>query len=382
MVSTGIMKYSGVIQLLRDLVAIPSVNPQGDPGTDRTGEEAIAKFIAGFLRRIGAEVELQYVEPGRPNVIGRLGARGRARRTIALGPHMDTVSVRGMTIAPFTPVVRGGRLYGRGASDTKGNVAAFLWAMKRLSESRTARRDNDIYFAGLMGEESGNDGVKHLMRRGRSKLSGKLDFAIVGEPTAMQIVNAHKGALWLRLSTLGRSCHGATPELGENAIYKMARVVDWLEHDYAARLTRRHPVLGPATLNVGTIHGGSKVNIVPARCEIEVDHRTLPGEDHMKLLRELKARFGRMEAEILNDNAGLDTPASHPLVVQLAAAGGSRCVGAPWFSDGAIFARHGVPAVAFGAGSIAQAHTRDEFTSVVEVERCAAVMETFLANLS
>ena len=128
------MKYSGVIQLLRDLVAIPSVNPQGDPGTDGTGEEEIAKFIAGFLRRIGADVELQYVEPGRPNVIGRLGARGRARRAIALGPHVDTVSVRGMTIAPFTPAIRGGRLYGRGSSDTKGTVAAFLWAMKRLAE--------------------------------------------------------------------------------------------------------------------------------------------------------------------------------------------------------------------------------------------------------
>ena len=376
------MKYSGVIQLLRDLVAIPSVSPQGDPGTDRTGEEEIAKFIAGFLRRIGADVELQYVEPGRPNVIGKLGARGRARRAIALGPHTDTVSVRGMTIEPFTPVVRGGRLYGRGASDTKGNLAAFLWAMKRVAESRTAHRDNDIYFTGLMGEESGNDGVKHLMRRGKSKLAGRLDFAIVGEPTELDIVNAHKGALWLRIATRGRSCHGATPERGENAIYKMGRIVDWLEHDYAARLTRRHPVLGRATLNVGTIRGGSKVNIVPARCEIEVDHRTLPGEDHLKLLRKLRVQFGRIETETLNDNAGLDTPASHPIVIQLAAASGGRCVGAPWFSDGAIFAQHGVPAVAFGAGSIAQAHTRDEFTPVAQVERCAAAMETFLANLS
>jgi len=299
-----------------------------------------------------------------------------------LGPHTDTVSVRGMTIAPFTPVVRGGRLYGRGASDTKGNLAAFLWAMKRVAESRTARRDNDIYFAGLMGEESGNDGVKLLMRRGKSKLLGRLDFAIVGEPTELDVVNAHKGALWLRIATLGRSCHGATPELGENAIYKMGRIVDWLQRDYAPRLKRRHPVLGRATLNVGTIRGGSKVNIVPARCEIEVDHRTLPGEDHLKLLLELRVQFGRIETETLNDNAGLDTSASHPMVVQLAAASGGRCVGAPWFSDGAIFARHGVPAVAFGAGSIAQAHTRDEFTSVPQVERCAAVMETFLANLS
>jgi len=382
MVPTAIMKHSGVIQLLRDLVAIPSVSPQGDPGTDRTGEEQIAKFIAGFLRRMGADVELQYVEPGRPNVIGKLAARGRARRAVALGPHTDTVSVRGMTIKPFDPVVRGGRLYGRGASDTKANLAAFLWAMKRLAESRAASRDNDIYFTGLMGEESGNDGVKHLMRRGKSKLLGRLDFAIAGEPTELDIVNAHKGALWLRIATSGRSCHGATPERGDNAIYKMSRIVEWLERDYAVRLTRRHPVLGRATINVGTIRGGSKVNIVPHRCEIEVDHRTLPGDNHVKFLRQLRAKFGPVEIEVLNDNTGLDTPASHPIVVQLAAASGGRCVGAPWFSDGAIFARHGVPAVAFGAGSIAQAHTRDEFTSVSQVERCAAAMETFLANLS
>lgn len=376
------MKHSGVIQLLRDLVAIPSVNPQGDPGTDQTGEQEIAKFIASFLRRIGADVEMQYVEPGRPNVIGRLGARGRARRAIALGPHTDTVSVRGMTIQPFEPVVRGGRLYGRGSSDTKANVAAFLWAMKRLAESRAASRDNDIYFIGLMGEESGNDGVKYLMGHKRPKLLDRLDFAIVGEPTEMDIVNAHKGSLWFRIATRGRSCHGATPERGDNAIYKMSRIVDWLEHGCAAQLTRRHPLLGQATVNVGTIRGGSKVNIVPARCEIEVDHRTLPGDDHAKFLRQLRARFGRIEIEVINDNTGLDTPATHPMVVQLRAASGGRCVGAPWFSDGAIFARHGVPAVAFGAGSIAQAHTRDEFISVPQVERCAAMMEKFLANLS
>ena len=376
------MKYSGVIQLLRDLVAIPSVNPQGDPGAGRTGEEEIAKFIAGFLRRMGADVEMQPVEPGRPNVIGRLAARGRARHAIALGPHMDTVSVRGMTIDPFNPVVRGDRLYGRGSADTKGTLAAFLWAMKRLAAARATSLNTDIYFTGLMGEESGNDGVKHLVRRGKSKLSNKLDFAIVGEPTELDIVNAHKGALWLRIATRGRSCHGATPERGENAIYKMGRIVDWLNRDYAARLTRRHPLLGRATLNVGTIRGGSKVNIVPDHCEIEVDHRTLPGEDHLKLLRRLRARFAGIEAEVINDNAGLDTPAEHPVVVQLAAASGGRCVGAPWFSDGAIFAQHGVPAVAFGAGSIAQAHTRDEFTSVSQVERCAAVMENFLGNLA
>jgi acetylornithine deacetylase/succinyl-diaminopimelate desuccinylase family protein len=377
------MKKSGVIQLLCDLIAIPSVCPQGDPGTARTGEAAIAKFVADFLRRTGADVELQYGAPNRPTVIGKLAARGRRKRAVGFGPHTDTVGVAGMSIEPFKPVIRGDRLYGRGAADTKGSLAAFLWAMKRIAQRRRSGFEHDVCMIALMGEESGNDGAKYMMSHKLPMLLGKPDFVVVGEPTGLDIVTAHKGALWFRVRTRGRSCHGAMPEQGENAIYKMKQIVEHLRRRYVPRLARRrHPVLGRATINVGTIRGGTKVNIVADHCEIEVDHRTLPGDDHADILRTLKAELGGAEVEAFCDCAGLHTPRDNPFVRQLAAAGGGRCVGAPWFCDAAVFAQKGIPAVAFGPGSIAQAHTRDEFTSVSQVERCAAIAERFLLNLS
>jgi acetylornithine deacetylase/succinyl-diaminopimelate desuccinylase family protein len=375
------MKRSRVIQLLCDLVAIPSVNPQGDAGTPHTGEAEIAAFVAQRLRRMGADIEFQYVEPKRPTVIGKLAARGRAKRAMAFAPHTDTVSVAGMTIEPFKPVIRGDKLYGRGAADTKGSLAAFLIAMERMARSRAAR-EHDVYLIALMGEESGNDGVKYLMRHRRPRLLGKLDFAVVGEPTELAIVNAHKGSLWFRATTRGRACHGAMPERGENAITKMTRIIGKLERDFIPRLARRrHPVLGRATMNIGTIRGGSKVNIVPDLCAMEVDLRTLPGDDHAALLRKLRAMPGRPEIEVMTDCVGLQTPAGNPFVRQLAAAGGGRCAGAPWFCDAAVFAGRGVPAVAFGPGSIRQGHTKDEFTSVSQVERCEAIIGRFLENL-
>ncbi|MBI5396401.1 MAG: ArgE/DapE family deacylase [Verrucomicrobia bacterium] len=375
------MKHSAVIKLLRDLVAIPSVNPQGEPGTDKTGEAEIAAFVAQRLRRMGADVEFQYAEPDRPTVIGKLAARGRAKRAVAFAPHTDTVSVAGMTIEPFKPVVRGDKLYGRGAADTKGSLAAFLAAMERAARSRAAR-EHDIYLIALMGEESGNDGAKFLMRHKWPKLLGKLDFVIVGEPTELDIVNAHKGSLWFRATTRGRACHGAMPEHGENAITKMTRIIGRLERDFMPRLARRrHPVLGCATMNIGTIRGGTKVNIVPDRCAMEVDLRTLPGDDHVAMLRKLRAMPGRPEVEVMTDCAGLQTPAGNPFVRQLVAAGGGRCVGAPWFCDAAVFAERGVQAVAFGPGSIKQGHTKDEFTSISQVERCEVIIGRFLENL-
>jgi acetylornithine deacetylase/succinyl-diaminopimelate desuccinylase-like protein len=140
-------------------------------------------------------------------------------------------------------------------------------------------------------------------------------------------------------------------------------------------------VLGCATLNIGTIRGGSKVNIVPDRCELEVDHRTLPGDDHAAILRKFGEMPGRPEIGVLVDCAGLQTPPDDPFVRHLVTVSGGRCVGAPWFCDAAEFARHGVPSVAFGPGSIRQGHTKDEFTSISQVERCEAIIGRFLENL-
>ncbi len=343
-------------QLLQELIRLPSVNPDGDPGTDQVGEGACAEYVADFLSQCGAEVELREVEPGRPNVIGRFHP-GSGKPRLVFAPHLDTVSVRGMTIDPFAGEKRAGRIYGRGASDTKGSVAAMLMAIFEMKD-RLEALDHEIWFAGLMGEEAGQDGARAFVRDYR------VDFAVVGEPTELRIVHAHKGAIWVTLTTRGVASHASTPDSGDNAIYRMHDVITFLRQVIMPGL-RAFPDdgLGHPTLSIGTIAGGSKVNIVPDRCQIGIDIRTVPAlvESDYKngLIRQLGAAFPELEIEAREAHALLTAP-DHPLIARLEKAGG-RCVGAPWFCDAAIFSQAGMAAVAVGPGSISQAHTKDEW---------------------
>ena len=175
------------VDLLRELIRIPSVNPDGDPGTARTGERDCASFVAEFLRSCDAEVSVEDVLPGRPNVLGRFPSHGKSKPRLLLAPHTDTVSVAGMTIDPFVADLRDGKVWGRGASDTKGSIAAMLFALRECRDI-LPRLSHEIWFAGLMSEEAGQHGAKALAAK------EKFDFAIVGEPTQLQIVHTHKGA--------------------------------------------------------------------------------------------------------------------------------------------------------------------------------------------
>jgi acetylornithine deacetylase/succinyl-diaminopimelate desuccinylase family protein len=371
--------------LLQDLVRIPSVSPHGDPGTTQknTGEARIAEYIAEFLRKLALDVELREVEPGRPNVIGKFTSRG-ARRSLAFAPHTDTVSVAGMSIDPFAAEIRDGKLYGRGACDTKGSLAAMLAALANVVRQKEFREgDLDVYFCALMGEESGNHGAKALAESGF-----KVDFAVAGEPTDGRIVYTHKGALSCKVITRGRSVHGSLPEKGVSAIGKMAEVIQYLLGDYTRALAKAaDPVLGAPTVNVGTIRGGTQSNIVPDYCEIEVDRRTVPGEAHEEILATLRERFHQfpITTEILSNCPSLRTDPQNPFVQKMALATGdpkSAPVGAPWFCDAGILAQYGIPSVAFGPGSIAQAHTADEFVECREVLRAMQVLERFLVTES
>jgi acetylornithine deacetylase/succinyl-diaminopimelate desuccinylase family protein len=370
-----------ITQLLQDLVRIPSVSPHGDPGTakNNTGEAPIAEYIAEVLRKLALDVELREVEPGRPNVIGKFTSRG-ARQSVAFAPHSDTVSVAGMTIDPFAAEIRDDKLYGRGACDAKGPLAAMLAALANAVRQKEFREgDLDVYFCALMGEESGNHGAKALAESGFH-----VDFAVAGEPTEGRIVYTHKGALWCKAVTRGRSVHGSMPEKGVNAIGKMAEVVQYLLGDYTRALAKTaDPVLGAPTVNVGTIRGGTQNNIVPDYCEIEVDRRTVPGEVHEDILATLREtlRHIPITTEILSDCPPLRTDPQNPFVQKLALATKdpkSALVGAPWFCDAGILAQYGVPAVAFGPGSIAQAHTANEFVECKEVLHATQVLERFL----
>jgi len=370
-------------KLLSQLIALPSVNPAFLPAQHpRAGEGRVAEFLATVLASAGLEVEFQKVFPQRLNLLARLRPTGKIRRTILLAPHLDTVNVANEN--QFVPTRRNGRLYGRGACDTKGSVAVFASALCALAKSRSRPRETEIVFVGLVDEEQGQGGSRALVKRGF-----KADLAIVGEPTHLQLVTAHKGSLWLRLETHGQAAHGATPQFGRNAVHTMGRVVDVLETNYAERLRQRqHPLLGHATVSVGTIAGGTQPNIVPAQCVIGVDRRTLPGETESGVCRELGALLEthQLDATVASQKQApcpaLETNVEQPLVRQfLLSIGQPGPLGVHYFCDAAVLAGGGIPSVVFGPGDIAQAHTADEWVSLAELERGHALLLRFLKTL-
>ncbi|MDR1144640.1 MAG: M20 family metallopeptidase [Verrucomicrobiales bacterium] len=362
---------SPTAKLLRQLVRIPSVNPHGQPGVSvsETGERACAEAVGEFLRRAGAAVELREVLPGRPNVIGVFKPRGKVTRRLLLAPHTDTVSVSGMTIRPFAATVSGGKLYGRGASDTKGPLAAMLRALREFTVSAAFRRGGlEITFAGLMGEEAGNHGARAWARQGP-----RYDLAIIGEPTEWRVVHAHKGCAWLTFTVSGRAAHAATPAAGVNAITAATPLLLWLEQTMTPRLAKfTHPSLGPTTLAITTISGGTKDNIIPDRCEIHADLRYTPpltaGRAARLIRAGLRQRGLRATVSVNSDNRPLHTPADNALVRAILPHTRGLTT-APWFCDAALFGARGIPAVALGPGSIRQAHTAAEFIRLADLER-------------
>lgn len=377
---------SSVVELAQALVRIPSVNPDGDPGTDKTGEARCAEFVGRFLRASGAKVSFDEVEPGRPNVIGRFPSKpardGKRKPRIVFGPHTDTVGVGGMTIDPFGGEVRAGKIFGRGASDTKGPMAAMLWALHEM-RGEIAELPVEVHFAGFMSEESAQLGSQHF-----AKHHGPCDFALVAEPTEMRTVFRHKGCLWADVITHGIAAHGATPDKGVNAIVRMAALVRALDGAFRELLTEASGPddhLGHSTINLGMIRGGTRSNIVADHCELRVDIRTTPGLARrggaLPLLRDFVARHDASAAiSPLPETLPLDTDEQNPFVRQLVACG-APLTGAPWFCDAAFLAAGGTPAIAIGPGSIAQAHTKDEFIAIKDLEHGAKFFTRFLRSL-
>jgi acetylornithine deacetylase len=368
--------------LLRDLVALPSVNPMGRPNPGpECYEHRVTNYLETFLRDLGVPCERQPVAPLRDNLVARWDCPG-ARRTLLLEAHQDTVPVDNMTIDPFGAKVEGGRLYGRGACDVKGGLAAMTAAFARLVRERPAGAMN-VVLACAVDEEFLFTGVTRLVRAGV-----RADFAVVAEPTRLEVVHAHKGVVRWHLSTPGRSCHSSSPERGVNAVYRMGRVLVGIER-FAERLraSRPDPLLGPPTLSVGRVEGGASVNTVPDSCRIEIDRRVIPGERPEEAPHQLE--------DFLRREEGIDFPfVSHPpweSKVALSPAGseelvrllggvlddvqgGHRVVGVPYGTDASTLAAAGIPSVVFGPGDIAQAHTADEWVALDEVRQASEVL--------
>jgi len=369
-------------KLLAELIALPSVNPAFLPARHpHAGEKRVADFLAATVARAGLEVELTQVLPGRPNVLARLRPAGKIRQTILLAPHLDTVVADS---TQFIPRRQAGRVYGRGACDTKGSVAAMLTALLELAQSPRRPQTTEIVFAGLIDEENWQAGSRALVEAGF-----KADLAIVGEPTRLEVITAHKGNLWLEVSTRGKAAHGATPHLGRNAIVALAHIAIALETEYADELRRRrHPLLGTATINVGKISGGQQPNIVPADCTMVIDRRTLPGENETTVLRELRAflRARHLPARFANTKSApclaLETDVQQPLVQEfMRCAGQTKPRGVDYFCDAAVLSAGGIPSVVFGPGDIAQAHTVDEWISLRSLENGKNSLLRFLKTL-
>lgn len=375
-----------VAATLAELVRINSVNPAYAGGP---GEGEIAAWVRRFCAGYGLDVWEQEVWPGRPNVIARLPGRDPGRRVI-LEAHLDTVSVQGMTIPPFEPRIADGRLYGRGSCDTKGGLAAMLHAVASVKADGLVP-PCEVWLAAVVDEE--------FSFRGVVKLCAGLTAhaAIVAEPTSLRAVIASKGVLRWRIRVHGRAAHSSKPHLGVNAIGHMARVVLALEEDHARLAAVAHPLLGPATCNVGVIRGGVQVNFVPDECAIEVDRRLLPGETatnvlahYRRLLDGLQARHPTLRAEmeppLLVDEA-LETPAT-AAVAQVASAvladhgRDPLLCGVPYGSDASKLSRQGVPSIVFGPGSIDHAHAAVEFVDLAEVEAAAAFYRDFILRFA
>ena len=367
-----------VVQLCRDLVRIPSVNPDDNPGTPETGEARCAQWLADWIQTEfpGAEVSTPEVLPNRPNIVARFPSDTPGKPRLLFAPHTDTVSIVGMTISPFGGEIREGRLYGRGASDTKGPMASMLAALHSVRDV-LPNLSHEVWFAGLAGEEAGQHGAHALAAK------ETFDLVIAGEPTGLDFVYTHKGSMFLTLSTRGVAVHAARPQDGQNAIYPMADVLRMVRDELAPWLaTFQHPVLGHSTVSAGTIRGGSKTNIVPDFCQATLDIRTVPGQGasfEQELFERLRAVCPSLEIQVSRAHPLL-TPLDHPLLDALQSQG-SLPAGAPWFCDAAVFAQHGSPSIAMGPGSIAQAHTCDEWISLADLEKGASFFASFLRGL-
>lgn len=383
------------VAILKELVAIPSVNPMGrDVSGSEFFEGRLTEWLVAWFQKHRMPCEVVEVAPGRANVLTRIEPTSPGR-TLLLDAHQDTVPVDGMTIPPFEPTEREGRVYGRGACDVKGGLAAMLAAVTQLFLERPAGLP-EIVLSLTCDEEATSLGINHLVGSWQGTAPAyrfcprKPDVAIIAEPTLLDIVVAHRGAVRWQIRTTGRACHSSRPAEGINAIYRMARVLGCLE-TYAARLPDSRPahrLCGPATLSVGLISGGSSVNVVPDGCVIDIDRRLLPGEDSMRARDEVIEHLRKeLDFELIHEppycrSAGLSDDLNASLAEELNRAifrvvGSRSVIGVPFGTHASRVAAAGVPSVVFGPGDIAQAHTKDEWIEIGQLLSSVHILREF-----
>jgi succinyl-diaminopimelate desuccinylase len=375
---TGRPSGSEVLALARELIGIETVNPPG-------AEAAAADHVAAFLRDSDVQVEVQRFGAGRANLVARVPGSGRERGLLLSG-HLDTVPVGDgvWTTPPLEGVVRDGHLFGRGAVDMKGAVAAMTVALRDLS--RNGRQPHgDVVLALSAGEELDGCGAELLTSSG---VLGDVGMAVVGEPSGLEVGIAHRGALWVRAEAAGEPGHGSQPRDGANAVRAL---LEWLSPFDEIEMLAHHgrdPILGPGTVSLNVIGGGHTANVVPDSAFAVLDFRSIPGQDHGALLKALRARAAGVRLTVLRDAAPVRTSADARVVdaaVEAVTSVTRRAAatrGLPYVTDASTFVKAlDIPVVVLGPGRETEAHTDDESIEVSSLDQAAAIYERIAERL-
>jgi succinyl-diaminopimelate desuccinylase len=364
------------VDLTAELIRFNTINPPGQ-------EAECAAYLGRILTAAGFQCTEVPLADGRPNLIAHIGGNS-AKPPIAFTGHTDTVPLGAQewTVPPHGGINKDGRIWGRGASDMKSGVAAFVVAATKLAGRLEGTPGVNLYITA--GEETGSEGAFVLARRG---MRGEAGVLVVAEPSDNRPFCGHKGALWLKATTRGVTAHGSMPDKGINAVYAAARAVSRLEaFDFNVA---RHAVMGAPTLNVGTFHGGLNVNSVPDRAEIGIDLRTLPGMRHVHLIEQLESYLGsEVTLESRVDVESVWTDPEDPWmceVFKVCHSGSGRVPvveAAPYFTDASALtpALGGVPTVILGPGPTHMAHQTDEWCDCAHVEEAAVIYERLISS--
>lgn len=378
-------EYADLSRFLGNLVRIPSVNPSLMPQS--SGERGLASYLSRYLQEMGLEVTEQTVSGDRKNVIARLPGTGGGKNLLFNG-HMDTVDTEGMTIAPFEAVLEDGRLFGRGALDMKGGLAAMVFAVKDVMARKVPLR-GDVFLTFVVDEEYVSLGTEALVR------AVKADAAIVCEPTDLALNIAHKGFVWGRVTFHGKAAHGSRPDLGADAIRAAGHflvALDSLEKEVLSK--RSHPLLGNPSVHASLIRGGSGISTYPSECVLEIERRTLPGETTESVREELEDILSELsvsvpdfsaEMELYFSRSPLEVPEESPLVNSIRKSyretlGNEVTIGGfSGWADSALIADAGIPAVNFGPCGLGL-HAAEEYVEVESVDRLARVLSGVIAD--
>lgn len=369
------------VALTRELVRVDSRNPTLVAGAP--GEGRVARVLAEVLAAWGFDVAVREAAPGRPNVIARLSGAGGGR-SLMLNGHIDVVGVEGMTHAPWDPVVREGRIYGRGSSDMKAGVAAMCAAAARAAAASGGVLDGEIIVTAVVDEEYSSLGTRALVTDGV-----RADAAIVTEPTGLKIMPAHKGFVWVDVLVQGRAAHGSRWDVGVDAIRNAGLLLAALDVVDAELLpSREHALLGRPSLHASTIEGGIGLSTYPDKCRFTIERRTIPGETTAAVVSEIEEAFARVRARrpMLDANVSMifeqppsDVSTEAPIVRALdgalrACGEEVNITGMSAWTDAAILNEAGIPAICFGPGDIGLAHAAEEYVRVDEIERATLVL--------